>query len=213
MRVPIPALLGLLLGAPSALAARPAEDPVQASAKFTETLFKGDPKQVMLACAEKARALAPRKERILAQVGRAYLVAENRPKAEAMFKGAVGGDAETQRLIGQAWLECGFKDEARAAFKNVPSRAGYYGKNALAAAAVNLMDGGLVQLAEDLMQIAFQLDPRDWQNVTAYGRACLRQGRQDLAAQWFAKIMTTRRKHEGLWNEIALALADGGAER
>lgn len=178
-----------------------------------EAFFKGDPKQVMLACAEKARALAPRKERILAQVGRAYLVAEDRPKAEAMFHGAFKGDAETQRLIGQAWLECGFKDEAKSAFIILPAKAGYSGKNALAAAAVNLMDGGLVQLAEDLMRTAFQLDPRDWQNVTAYGRACLRQGHQDLAAPWFAKIMTTRRKEEGLWNEVALALADGGAER
>ncbi len=178
-----------------------------------EAFFKGDPKALMLACAEKARALAPRKERILAQVGRAYLVAEDRPKAETLFLVASGGDSETYRLVGQAWLECGFREEAKAAFKTGAARAGYSGKNVLAAAAVNLMDGGLVQLAEELMETSFQLDPKDWQNVSAYGRACLRQGRQDLAAQWYAKIMVKRRKQEGLWNEIALAMADGGAER
>ena len=195
--------LALALG--SALGAQIPDPP-------TEAFFKGDPTQVMLACAERAASLKPRKDRVLAQVGRAHLIAGDRVKAEAYFQRIVGGDGEAYRWMGQAWLECGSPKVGVAALIKVAEQDPT-AKNIQRDAAVVLMDWGFAKEAGTVMTGAFQVAPRDWQNVTAFGRACLRQKRQDLAAIWFERIMTTRRKTEGLWNEIALAFADQGAER
>jgi tetratricopeptide (TPR) repeat protein len=166
----------------------------------------------MLACVERAANLKPKKDRVLAQVGRAHLIAGDRAKAGAYFQKAATGDAEAQRWIGQARLECGDPKAAVTTLLEV-SGQDLRAKNAKKDAAVLLMDFGFPKEADILMNSAFDLGPRDWQNVTAFGRACLRQKRPDLAAVWFARIMTTQRKEEGLWNEIALALADQGLER
>jgi hypothetical protein len=179
---------------------------------LTEAFFKGDPTQVMLACAEKAVSLKPRKEPVLAQAGRAHLIAGNKSKADAYFQMAATGEADTQRWIGQAQLECG---DAKAGVSTLLGVSGQSlrAKNAKRDAAVLLMDFGFPTEADAVMSGAYAMAPRDWQNVTAFGRACLRQKRQDLAALWFERIMKTQRREEGLWNEIALALGDQGAER
>ena len=178
----------------------------------TEAFFKGDPTQVMLACAERAASLKPRKDRVLAQVGRAHLIAGDRTKAESYFSRVVGGDGEAFRWMGQAWLECGHPKVGVATLLKVAEQDPA-AKNIQRDAAVVLMDAGFAKEADEVMTGAFRVAPRDWQNVAAFGRACLRQNRQDLAAIWFERIMTTRRKTEGLWNEIALAFADQGVER
>jgi tetratricopeptide (TPR) repeat protein len=179
---------------------------------ITEAFFKGDPTQVMLACAERAVSLKPRKEPVLAQVGRAHLIAGNKSKAEAYFQKASTGEAEAQRWIGQAQLECGDAKTGVATLLDVTGQ-NLRAKNAKKDAAVLLMAFGFPKEADATMSGAYAMGPRDWQNVTAFGRACLRQKRQDLAAVWFERIMKTQRKEEGLWNEIALAFADQGAER
>jgi len=178
----------------------------------TEAFFKGDPTQVMLACAEKAVSLQPRKQVVLAQAGHAHLIAGDKAKAEAYFDRSASGTAETYRWLGQARLECGQAKEGIAALRQVGGRE-TYSKNAQRDAAVVLMEAGFPKEAEEIMDGAFQMGPKDWQNVMAFGRACLRQKRQDLASVWFARIMANQRKAEGLWNEIALAFADQGAER
>lgn len=178
----------------------------------TEAFFKGDSTQVMLACAERAASLKPRKERVLAQAGRAHLIAGDRVRAESYFQRASSGDPDATRWIGQARLECG---EAKAGLATLLAVVGEdsRAKNAKKDAAVLLMDFGMPKEAEEVMSGAFAMDPRDWENVMAYARACLRQKRQDLAAIWIARIMANRRKNEELWSDIALSLLDARSER
>jgi predicted Zn-dependent protease len=174
--------------------------------------FEGDPARILATASAKALDLKPRKPEVLAMAGRVQLRLGERAKAEALFIRAERRSAEAQRLIGQAWLEAGDAPRAEAAFRAL-AESFPREKNILSAAAANLMDGQRYEAAERMMEAAYALDPRDWENVMVYGRACLRQKRQDLAAQWFARITGVRRKEEGLWNELALAFADGGEER
>jgi Flp pilus assembly protein TadD len=80
----------------------------------------------------------------------------------------------------------------------------------MAKAAVVLLDGGNEAKAVELMEKAWSLDPKDWQNCVEFGRACVRNGKKDLAATWFERTVQARPKEERMWNEIALAYADGG---
>ncbi len=178
-----------------------------------EAFFRGDPKEVMLVCAEKARILAPRKSSILIKIGRAHLVAGDRVKAEEAFKAAYSTNSETRRMIGQAWLDCGFTAEALTEFKRLVIRTGTSGRNAMVAAATNLMDAGLTQPAEQLFEDTLLMAPLDWKGASVFARACLRQGRQDLAAKWYAEAIGKYRSEAKYWNEITVAFAEGGAER
>lgn len=58
--------------------------------------------------------------------------------------------------------------------------------------------------------VAQALDPKDWQNCVEFGRAGVRNSKKDLAATWFERTVAARPKEERMWNEIALAYADGG---
>jgi tetratricopeptide (TPR) repeat protein len=184
----------------------------QMPAQPDETFFKGDAAQIMVSCAERAASIKPRDQHVLAQVGRIHLLARDLPKAESYFSRALSGDGEAYRWMGQAWLESGETEKGLNALMQVPQRD-WRAKNTQRDAAVLLMDAGFPKEAESVMKAAFAVDKYDWQNVTAFGRACLRQRRPDLAADWFSLIMANRRKEEGLWNEIALAFADQGEER
>lgn len=206
MRLPSTFCAGAALLLPLGLAAQSGD----------EAFFKGDPRTVMLACAEKARSLDPKNEDVLLQTGRSYLLAKERDKAEACFKAAFPAHKPIKTdgavRMGEIWLESGFSQEALVWFRKVPGinpRA----KNDFTEIATHLMDAGLAKEAEEFMNLAFFIDPKDWQNVSAFGRACLRAKRQELAAEWYARAMQTNRKEEGLWNEIALALADQGVDR
>jgi Flp pilus assembly protein TadD len=82
----------------------------------SEALLKGEPKAVMVACAERARSMNPKDSRFLAEAGRAFLVAGDRERAEATFKAAVASDpkdGETYRLIAYVWLHADQKDKAK----------------------------------------------------------------------------------------------------
>lgn len=183
------------------------------SAQIVEaSFFKGDPGQVMLACADRALALKPKKESVLAQAGRAYLVAGNPGRARDLFKPINHPSGETSRWIGQAWLEAGDARQAVAAFSLI-AELDHFAKNDMRDGAVLLMDRGLTKESEALMGQAFETAPGDWQNVTAFARACMRSHHPDLAAQWFARAAQANRKDEDLWMEIAQSLADQGAER
>ena len=85
-------------------------------------------------------------------------------------------------------------------------------KNAFTRAAVNLQDFGLAKEADALMERAWILDPSDWQNCVAFGRACLRKARREAAARWFARASQAKPQEERMWNAVALAYADRGAE-
>jgi Flp pilus assembly protein TadD len=151
---------------------------------------------------------------MLAEYGRAFLVAGERSKALECFQLArmeSPKDADVHRLIAAAWLRAGQRVEALKAIADmqlVDPRA----KNAFARAAVNLQDGGLPREADALMERAWILDPSDWQNSVAFGRACLRKGQRESAAKWFARACQAKPQEERMWNALALAYADHGAE-
>ena len=44
------------------------------------------------------------------------------------------------------------------------------------------MDQGHREAAERVMEVAYRLDPFDWQNCCEFGRAAVRNGHRDLAA-------------------------------
>ena len=60
---------------------------------FDEAFFAGDRRAVLEGCADKARALKPKDAKYLAECGRAYLAALDKPKAEAAFKDAEAREA------------------------------------------------------------------------------------------------------------------------
>lgn len=184
----------------------------QVPTAFDEVFFKGDPKAIAVACADKARVIKPNDSRLLAEFGRAYLAAGNLPRAEEAFMRAVASDpkdGETHRLIGFAWLRHGRKAEAVKAFEDM-QRMDPKAKNAFSKAAVNLLDAGAAAEAEALMEKAWQLDPKDWQNCADFVRAAVRARKPEVAARWSARTVAARPKEERMWNELALAYADGG---
>ena len=173
--------------------------------------FQDDPHKAMLFCAERARALDPHKELVLARAGRAHLAAGDLAGARALFQMTGLGLADTQLRIGQAWLEAGDLPRAVEAFSLITARDPY-AKNELTEAAVLMMDNGHPQEAGSLMKRAYELAPGDWQNADAFARACLRQRHPDLAAEWFANAAAKNRKEEEFWMDVAHSMANHGAE-
>lgn len=179
-----------------------------------EATFRGDPKKLAGSCADRARLLRPKDGKMLAEYGRAFLAAGERAKAEECFMAAridKAKDADVHRLIAVAWLRAGQRNEALKAIADMQV-ADPKDRNAFTRAAVNLQDGGLAKEADALMERAWILDPSDWQNCVAFGRSCLRKARRDAAAKWFARASQAKPQEERMWNAIALAYADHGAE-
>ncbi len=184
------------------------------SQALTEATFKGDPRKLAGMCADRAQLLRPKDAKMLAEYGRAFLAAGERSKAEDCFQRArieSPRDAEVHRLIALAWLRAGQRAEAQKALADMQS-ADPKAKSVFTRAAVNLQDAGLPKEADALMERAWILDPSEWQNSVAYGRSCLRKTRKDAAAKWFARASEAKPQEERMWNAIALAYADHGAE-
>jgi len=184
------------------------------SQALDEASFRGDPRRLAGSCADRARLLRPKDAKMLAEYGRAFLAAGERSKAEECFQLArmdKPKDADVHRLIAVAWLRAGQRAEGLKAIAEMQV-ADPKDKNAFTRAAVNLEDFGLAKEADALMERAWILDPSDWQNSLAFGRSCLRKNRRDAAAKWFARACQAKPQEERLWNALALAYADHGAE-
>jgi Flp pilus assembly protein TadD len=187
--------------------------PLSAQA-LDEATFRGDPRKLAGSCADRARLLRPKDAKMLAEYGRAFLAAGERAKAEDCFQLArmeSPKDAEVHRLIAAAWLRAGQRAEALKAIADMQV-ADPKAKHAFTRAAVNLQDAGLPKEADALMERAWILDPSEWQNCVAFGRSCLRKTRKDVAAKWFARASQAKPQEERMWNAIALAFADHGAD-
>ncbi|MBI1751533.1 MAG: hypothetical protein HY014_17010 [Acidobacteria bacterium] len=179
-----------------------------------EASFRGDARKLAGACADRARLLRPKDAKMLAEYGRAFLAAGEKAKAEDCFQLArieKPKDADVHRLIAVAYLRSNFRAEGLKAIADMQV-ADPKDKNAFTRAAVNLQDAGLPKEADALMERAWILDPSDWQNCVAYGRSCLRRGHRDSAAKWFARASQAKPQEERMWNALALAYADHGAE-
>ena len=184
------------------------------SQAMDEAAFRGDARRLAGSCADRARLLRPKDAKMLAEYGRAFLAAGERAKAEDCFQAAridKPKDADVHRLIAAAWLRAGQRHEALRAIADMQV-ADPKDKNAFTRAAVNLSDSGLAKEADALMERAWILDPSDWQNCVAFGRSCLRKTHREAAAKWFARASQAKPQEERMWNAIALAYADHGAE-
>ena len=184
------------------------------SQALDEAAFRGDARKLAGSCADRARLLRPKDAKMLAEYGRAFLSAGERSKAEDCFQMArieSPKDADVHRLIAVAWLRAGHRAEALKAIAEMQI-ADPKAKSAFNRAAVNLEDFGFAKEADALMERAWILDPSDWQNCVAFGRSCLRKTHREAAAKWFARASQAKPQEERMWNAIALAFADHGAE-
>lgn len=197
----------LLLGAALTLTA---QAPKPAPTVFNEAFFSGDRRNVLQGCADKALSLKPKDAKYLAECGRAYLAALDRPKAETAFKQAEERefkDGEVLRLIAQAWLKHGYKTEALENYEKIVKRDPK-NKDALTEAAVDLAGVGLVNEAEHFMAVVEHLEPNAWERFLAFGRALLVAGQPKKAAVWYARAAALKPDEEKLFLEIARAVAD-----
>jgi tetratricopeptide (TPR) repeat protein len=177
---------------------------------FDEAFFSGDRRAILQGCADKARSLKPKDAKYLAECGRAYLAAMDRPKAEAAFKDAEtreSKDGQVLRLIAQAWLKHGYKTEALEGYEKIVKRDPK-NKEAITQAAVDLAEVGLVTEAERYMGVLMVLGKDDWERFLAFGRALLTAGQPKKAAQWYARAAALKPGEEKLFLEIARAVAD-----
>src|SRR5664279_785861 len=140
-----------------------AQAPKHAPAAFDEAFVNGDRRAILQACADKARAIKPKDAKYLAEYGRAYLAALDRPKAEAAFKEAEEKepkDGLVLRLIAAAWLKHGYKTEALEGYEKIVKRDPK-NKEAVTQAAIDLAEVGLVNEAERYMCLLYTSDAAD----------------------------------------------------
>lgn len=181
----------------------------QAAPAFDEAFFAGDRRAVLQGCADKVRALKPKDAKYLAECGRAYLAALDKPKAEAAFKEAEAReskDGEVLQLIAVAWLKHGYKTEALETYEKILQRDPK-NKDALAQAGVDLAEVGLVNEAERYMN-ALAAQDKDWRRFLQFGRALLVAGQRKKAAPWFARAVALKPGEEKLFLEISRTFAE-----
>lgn len=190
--------------------ALPAQGPAPMPPRFDEAFFSGDRRVILGACADMARSIKPKDAKYLAEYGRAYLAALDKPRAEAAFKEAEARetkDGEVLRLIAQAWLRHGYKSEALEGYEKILKRdAG--NKEALAAAGIDLAEVGLANEAERYMNALATLEKEDWERFLQFGRAFLVAGQRKRAAGWFARAVALKPDEEKVYLEISRAFAE-----
>jgi tetratricopeptide (TPR) repeat protein len=187
-----------------------AQAPVPRPAAFDEAFFSGDRRAVLEACADKARSLKPKDAKYLAECGRAYLAALDKPKAEAAFREAETRepkDGQVLRLIAQAWLRHGYKTEALEGYEKIVQRDPK-NKDAVTQAAVDLAEVGLVNEAERYMGVLVALEKDAWERFLLFGRALLVAGQRRKAAAWFARAAALKPNEEKLFLDISRTFAE-----
>jgi tetratricopeptide (TPR) repeat protein len=177
---------------------------------FDETFFNGDRRAILEGCADKARSIKPKDARYLAECGRAYLAAMDKPRAVEAFREAEAREAkdgQVLRLVAQAWLKHGYKTEALEGYEKIVQRDPK-NKEAVTQAAVDLADVGLVNEAERYMGVLVALDRDSWERFLLFGRALLVAGQRKKAAAWFARAATMKPNEEKVFLEISRAFAE-----
>jgi tetratricopeptide (TPR) repeat protein len=195
----------LALSALSLAAQAPKATPV-----FDEAFFNGDRRIILGGCADRARAIKPRDAKYLAEFGRAYLAALDKPRAEAAFREAEqreDKDGQVLHLIAQAWLKHGYKTEALEGYEKILTRDPK-NKEALAQTGVDLAEVGLVAEAERYMLALAALEKDDWERFLRFGRAFLVAGQRKRAAAWFARAVALKPDEEKVFLEISRAFAE-----
>lgn len=196
MRICAPFLICFALGAQT-------NPPLEAS------FFKGDPKDIMVHAADKARVRAPRDSQFLARWGQVYLAAGQRGRAEDAFRRAMQEGREdpgTHAFVVIAWLQNGFKKEALAAYAAMPKGSSSCAEW-LALVAQHLLEADLESDAVKAMETAHRLAPGNWQACVEFGRSAVKTKRTALAGSWFFKAVQTHPRDKEVWTQIALAYA------
>jgi len=184
--------------------------PKPAPTTFDEAFFNGDRRAILQGCADKARSMKPKDAKYLAECGRAYLAALDKPKAQAAFKEAEARevkDGQVLRLIAQAWLKHGYKTEALEGYEKIVARDPK-NKEVLTLAAVDLAEVGLVNEAERYMGVVVALDKEGWERFLAFGKALLVAGQRKKAATWFARAAALKPNEEKLYLDISRTFAE-----
>jgi tetratricopeptide (TPR) repeat protein len=154
--------------------------------------------------------MKPKDAKYLAECGRAYLAALDKPKAQAAFKEAEAReskDGQVLRLIAQAWLKHGYKTEALEGYEKIVARDPK-NKEALTLAAVDLAEVGLVNESERYMGVLVALDKDGWERFLVFGRALLVAGQRKKAAVWFARAAALKPNEERLFLDISRTFAE-----
>lgn len=184
-----------------------AEDPVPV---LDETFFNGDRRMVLRGLADRLAALKPGEARFLVDCGRAHLAALDKAKAQDFFKRAEAKeskDGQVLRLIAQAWLRHGYKNEALETYALVLGRDPR-NKEALAQSGSDLAEVGLVAEAEKAMNALAALDKDDWRAFIGFGRAFLVGGQRQKASFWFARALAVKPREEKAHQEILRAFTE-----
>jgi len=187
-----------------------AQAPAPTPTVFDEAFFNGDRRAILQGCADKARSMKPKDAKYLAECGRAYLAALDKPKAQAAFKEAEAReskDGQVLRLIAQAWLKHGYKTEALEGYEKIVARDPK-NKEALTLAAVDLAEVGLVNESERYMGVLVALDKDGWERFLVFGRALLVAGQRKKAAVWFARAAALKPNEEKLFLDISRTFAE-----
>ena len=177
---------------------------------FDETFFSGDRRAILAGCADKARSIKPNDAKYLAECGRAYLAALDKPRAVEAFKDAEAReykDGQVLRLIAQAWLKHGYKTEALEGYEKILQRDPK-NKEAITRAAIDLAEVGLVNEAGRYMGVMVTLEGDSWERFLQFGRALLVAGQRRKAAVWFARAAALKPNEEKLFLEISRAFAE-----
>jgi tetratricopeptide (TPR) repeat protein len=177
---------------------------------FDEAFFNGDRRAILESCADRARSIKPKDAKYLAECGRAYLAAMDKPRALDAFREAETReprDGQVLRLIAQAWLKHGYKTEALEGYGKVLERDPK-NKEAITQAAVDLAEVGLVNEAERYMGVLVVLDKDNWERFLLFGRALLVAGQRRKAAVWFARATALKPNEEKVFLEISRSFAE-----
>ncbi len=175
---------------------------------------KPDPKALALAWAEQARALKPKHAKVLLEVGRIYLAAGDLPKAEEAFSLVESLEPREAKLHVQIILAWARNGQAARVLRKLPELSDRFAgePEALVVLAEGLSDLGHLPEARGVMETLARRSPTEWEAFVRYGRACIRGGRREEAAEWFERAVVVKPKSSDIWRTIALALADQGAD-
>jgi len=175
-----------------------------------QSFFLGAPAAVSRACAERAFALKPKHLEVLVAQGRVELALGDERKAKDWFTRAERvdpGDAEVYRVIAQAWLAAGRREEVLASATKALEMASRDSGD-LADFAVVLSDGGFADMARSLIEQAAKVSPTRVGNMVDYGAACLRAGRPQEGILWLDRAFAINPLKPGNCRDVAEAYAE-----
>lgn len=183
-----------------------AEDPPT----FDEGFFNGDRRTILRGLADRLNLLKPGDARFMVDCGRAHLAVLDKAKAQEFFKRAEAKepkDGQVLRLIAQAWLRHGYKNEALETYALVLARDPK-NKEALTQSGVDLAEVGLALEAERPMNALAALEKEDWRAFIGFGRAFLVGGQRQKASFWFARALAAKPREEKAHQEILRAFTE-----